>query len=388
LVGSFAKQQKHRSAKTQELGIMANHAQRRERIQRRMRKEGLSGLLVTNEVNVRYLTGFTGDSSYLLLTPTDQWILSDARYDEQLTTECPDLDAVIRRPPQTLVEILTATATPLKLRHLALESDAVTLSLHDQLASGLPAVELVATRGWVEQLREIKDREEIRAIRRAIQVAERAFGVIRAGLRGEQTEMGIAAHLEHQIRDFGGEGFSFPAIVAAGPRAALPHARPTHSSIGGSGSVLFDWGAVVDGYRSDLTRLLTTAKIPPKLERVYQVVLTAQQQAIAVIRPGALLSEVDAVARGIIDAAGFGKRFGHGLGHGFGLEIHEQPRLAPRQDRPLQKGMVVTVEPGIYIPGWGGVRIEDDILVTHDGHEVLSSLPKELDSCVAEGLNE
>jgi Xaa-Pro aminopeptidase len=367
---------------------MANHAQRRERIQRRMRKEGLAGFLVTNETNVRYLTGFTGDSSYLLLTPTDQWILSDARYDEQLSTECPDIAAIIRRPPQTLVEILAATLAPQTLHHLALEADAVTLTLYDQLASGLPDVELVATRGWVEQLREIKDREEIRSIRRAIQVAERAFGVVRAGLRADQTETGIAAHLEHQIRDFGGEGFSFPAIIAAGARAALPHARPTNASIGGNSLVLFDWGAVVEGYRSDLTRLLTTAKIPPKLERVYQVVLTAQRQAIEAIRPGVLLSEVDAVARGVIDAAGFGKRFGHGLGHGFGLEIHEQPRLAPGQDRPLQRGMVVTVEPGIYLPGWGGVRIEDDVLVTRDGHEVLSSLPKELDSCVVEGLTD
>ncbi|MFW6169096.1 MAG: M24 family metallopeptidase, partial [Planctomycetota bacterium] len=161
-----------------------------------------------------------------------------------------------------------------------------------------------------------------------------------------------------------------------------PHAVPTDEPTETDQVLLLDWGATVVGYRSDLTRILVTGRISPKLERIYGVVLEAQEQAIAAIEPGALMSDVDHAARSSITEAGYGKRFGHGLGHGFGLEIHESPRLAARSNRPLKAGMVVTVEPGIYLPNWGGVRIEDDVLVTRDGHEVLSSLPKDLASCV------
>jgi Xaa-Pro aminopeptidase len=367
---------------------MSDYARRRDRIRRRLRKEGMDGLLVTREVHVRYLTGFTGDDSYLLVTRQGELMLSDARYETQISQECPRLDAAIRRPPRTLVELTGEAVAQAKLTSLALEVDHVTVSLHDQLAEELHWLELVRAEGWIQTLREIKDRDEVEAIRRSVRVAERAFEVIRAGLRGARTERELAADLEYQIRLFGGEGCSFSPIVAAGARSALPHARPSSACLAGESFVLFDWGAVVEGYMSDLTRVVHATKIPPKLERVYGVVLTAQQQAIAAIRPGVLLSEVDAVARGVIEAAGFGRRFGHGLGHGFGLEIHEQPRLAPRQDRPLQTGMVVTVEPGIYLPGWGGVRIEDDVLVTRQGHEVLSSLPKDFEACVVPGLDE
>ena len=170
--------------------------------------------------------------------------------------------------------------------------------------------------------------------------------------------------------------------MAVGPRSALPHAAPTQQLIGEADFVLIDWGAVRSQYMSDLTRLLVTGKISPKLRKVYGVVFKAQRQAIASIKPGKLLEEVDAVARRVIARAGFGKYFGHGLGHGVGLEIHEAPRLAPGQKMPLRAGMLVTVEPGIYLPKWGGVRIEDDVLVTRNGHEVLTSVEKDLDDCL------
>ena len=201
-------------------------------------------------------------------------------------------------------------------------------------------------------------------------------------MRPEQTEQEIAHQIERLIHDFGGSGPAFPPIVAAGPRAALPHAVPTDQQIGCSDLLLIDWGATRSLYRSDLTRILVTGRISPKLERIYGLVLKAQQQAIAAIRPGALMSEVDRAARSVIADAGHGKHFGHALGHGFGLEVHEQPRLAANVDRPLKPGMIVTVEPGIYLPRWGGIRIEDDILVTRDGHEVLSVLPTDLASCI------
>jgi Xaa-Pro aminopeptidase len=243
-------------------------------------------------------------------------------------------------------------------------------------------VELAKSTGWVEQLREIKDRQEIERVRRSIELAERTFAVVMAALQSEKTERQLANEIEYQIRLFGGQGCSFPPIVAAGPQAALPHATPTDQVIGESDFVLIDWGARRGQYMSDLTRVLVTGKISPKLERIYGVVLKAQQAAIDAIRPGALMSEVDEVARATIAQAGYGQYFGHGLGHGIGLEIHESPRLAADQSRPLKAGMIITIEPGIYVPGWGGVRIEDDVLVTKDGHRVLSSLPRDLSQCV------
>jgi Xaa-Pro aminopeptidase len=238
------------------------------------------------------------------------------------------------------------------------------------------------TAGLIEQLREVKDKHEIAEIREAARYAEQAFAVLRATLRPNRTEKEVADDLEHQIRLFGGKGTSFPSIIAVGARAALPHARPTDKTIGADDFVLVDWGATARHYKSDLTRVLVTGRISPKLERIYGVVLEAQEQAIAAIRPGVTGREVDAVARKVITDAGFGKQFGHGLGHGIGLDIHEAPRLNSANDKPLKPGMVVTVEPGIYLPGWGGVRIEDDILVTKSGHEVLTSVPKQLNEMV------
>ena len=196
------------------------------------------------------------------------------------------------------------------------------------------------------------------------------------------TERDLAAELEYQARKFGAKALSFPAIVAVGPRAALPHATPTSQRLDASDFILVDWGVNSGLYMSDLTRIIVTGRISPKLRKVYGVVLAAQLAAIEAIRPGRTCEQVDNVARKIISKAGFGPAFGHGLGHGTGLEIHEAPRLAVGQKTKLRPGMIVTVEPGIYLPGWGGVRIEDDILVTRTGHEVLSNVPKQLDECI------
>jgi Xaa-Pro aminopeptidase len=207
--------------------------------------------------------------------------------------------------------------------------------------------------------------------------------VIRASLRPEQTEFQVAAELEYQIRRFGGAACSFPPIVAVGPRAALPHATPGQKRIGEGDFTLIDWGARSPLYVSDLTRVLVTGKISPKLERIYGVVLKAQLAAIAAVRPGALACDVDGAARTVIEQAGYGRYFGHGTGHGIGLDIHEHPRLATSQKQPLKAGTVITIEPGIYLPGWGGVRIEDDVLITRDGHEVLTAgLGKQLEQCM------
>jgi Xaa-Pro aminopeptidase len=362
--------------------VMTRFEQRRKKLARAAGQLGTDAILVTDFTNVTYLTGFTGDDSYLLVGENLAVLLTDPRYTQQAGEECPGLDLAVRRPGDHLVGLLAKVLQRARINTLAVEAMAMTLHLRDRIQAAVPRISLLPCSGLVEQLREVKDKEEVAEIREAIGLSEQAFRVIRAALRPEQTEREIAYELEHQIRRFGGAGCGFPPIVAVGPRAALPHAVPTEQPVSAGDLLLIDWGATARLYCSDLTRLLVTSRISPKLERIYGVVLTAQERAIAAIRPGALMSEVDAAARDVIVKAGYGKYFGHGLGHGFGLQIHEAPRLAAHQDRPLKAGMVVTVEPGIYLPQWGGVRIEDDILVTRDGHEVLSQLPKALDECI------
>lgn len=359
-----------------------DYADRRRRLLKQLKSKSIPAVLVTNETNVSYLTGFSGDSTYLFLSPSESLLISDARYEEQLQDECPDLKAEIRGTGTKMSEAVGQVLTAAKATKVGLEASSVTLEFASTIREKIPTVEFVGTSGLVESLREIKDRYEVEAIRKAIDCAQRAFGVLRATLRPELTEKQVADNLEFQIRTFGGTCGSFPSIIGVGPRAALPHGRPSDKRVEESEFVLVDWGARVGGYVSDLTRVLVTGRIPPKLERLYRVVLTAQLSAIEAIRPGAIMKDVDAAARSVITKAGYGKQFGHSLGHGIGRDVHESPRLAVDQERPLQPGMVVTVEPGIYLPGWGGIRIEDDVLVTRDGHEVLSSVPKEFADCI------
>jgi len=357
-------------------------APRRDKLRKLFRPAGIDALLVTNFTNVTYLTGFTGDDSYLLVHAKGQVLISDPRYTTQLEEECPGLDVHIRPPGVGMLEAVVSVIQKAKSPKLGVEADSMTVGLRDQLAAALRKSEIIAAARLVEQLREIKDKEEIAETRQAIWYAEKAFAVTCATLRRELSEKEVADDLEYQLRLFGAKGASFPPIVAVGARAALPHARPTSQLIGSSDFVLIDWGASGRLYKSDLTRVLVTGKISAKLERVYGVVLSAQERAIAAIKPGMTGHEVDRVARDIIGKAGFGANFGHGLGHGLGLDIHEGPRLAANQHLPLRPGMIVTVEPGIYLPGWGGVRIEDDILVTKTGHEVLTSVSKAFEEAV------
>lgn len=361
---------------------MPDFERRRQRLRRRLRRARVPGLLVTDFTNVTYLTGFTGDDSYLLITDHETLLLSDSRFTQQLSEECPEVKATIRTSGVSMADSVRRVVRAAKLSRLGIEAGSMTVGLYQQLSEELEGVAFVPTTQEVEELRAIKDRDEVRSIRVAVELAQRAFGVIRAALRPEQTEQDLAAALEQQIRNFGGSGCSFTPIVGVGPRAALPHAVLSDRQIGESDFVLIDWGARQSLYVSDLTRMLVTAKIPPKLESVYHVVLQAQQAGIDAIKPGVTMEDVDAAARSVIEQAGYGKRFGHGLGHGIGLQVHEMPRLAAGQKKPLRAGMVVTVEPGIYLPGWGGVRIEDDVLVTRSGCEVLSTLSREFADCV------
>lgn len=361
---------------------MSRFAARRDRLRKLLKKMGGDALLVTNFTNVTYLTGFTGDDSCLLVSRNDAVIVSDFRYITQLEEECPDVPAHIRPTSVKLIDAAAEVIATAKVSRLAIEADALTVAAYDRLLECLTTVDVQPASGQVEELRQIKDKEEVAEIRQAARYAEKAFAVLRATLRPNRTEKEVTDDLEHQLRLLGAQGSAFPPIVAAGPRGALPHARPTDARVGEHEVLLVDWGATSRGYRSDLTRVLVTGKISPKLERVYRLVLRAQQEAIAAIAPGKRACDVDAVARQIIADGGFGENFGHGLGHGIGLDIHEAPRLSVVNERPLEPGMVVTIEPGIYLPGWGGVRIEDDVLVTKTGHEVITNCPKQLEEMV------
>jgi len=361
---------------------MGNFEARRKRLRQSIRRTGADALLVTNFTNVTYLAGFTGDDSYLYVDRHKTVIISDPRYTTQLEEEAPDVEIQIRPAGTEMIAAVARVVKSSKARRLAIEGTSMTVALHERLSAALEKVEVVSSDGLVEELREIKDAEEIAKLREAAHYAERGFAVLRATLRPDRTELDVAYDLEHQMRLMGASGCSFPPIIAVGARAALPHARPTSQTIGAAPFVLVDWGATAQLYRSDLTRVLVTGKISSKLESVYGVVLSAQKRAIEAIRPGVTGKEVDAVARAFINKSKYAKRFGHGLGHGIGLDIHEGPRLSVTNSRPLEPGMVVTVEPGIYLPGWGGVRIEDDVLVTKDGHEVLTDVPKEFEQAV------
>jgi len=365
----------------------ANYAHRRDSLRRRLREKSLAAILITDELNVTYLTGFTGDSSYLVVAADHELLITDGRYTQQLSEECPGLPLAVRQPGSKLPEFAADRLAQLGFPSIGIEADNVTVSFHEKLRDVAKTSQLAPTSGLVESLREIKDAGEITAIREAIGIAESAFTELRSSLKLGQTEKEVADELEYKIRRRGGTCGAFPSIVGVGPRAALPHGRPTNQSrIGDSDFVLIDWGARGRLYHSDLTRVLVTGKLLPQLQTVYGVVLAAQRAAIGAIRPGASVKEVDAAARTTIDSAGYGKQFNHALGHGIGLTVHELPRLAPDQDRQLVPGMVVTVEPGIYLPDWGGVRIEDDVLVTEAGCEILTSLPKELEQCIVNTL--
>ena len=354
---------------------------RRDKLKRLIKIEKLPAVLISDETNVRYLTGFTGDSTWLLIGPKIETLISDGRYTTQIAGECPDLEVYIRPVTQGLVEAAGKVLSKQKISAAGFESTALNFATVCQLRDSLKNQELVPVSGLVEPLREVKDSDEIADIRTAVYAAEKGFEYLRASLLPEMTELEASFVLEQGMRRFGALGASFDTIIAAGPNAALPHARPGRTKCLESPFLLVDWGAQTEtGYVSDLTRMIITGSISSKLQRMYEVVKSAQEQAISSIKPGVETRTVDRIARGVIEQAGVGPKFNHGLGHGFGLQVHESLRMSPQATAVFKPGMVVTVEPGVYFPGWGGIRIEDDVLVTKKGCEVLSSVPKDLES--------
>jgi Xaa-Pro aminopeptidase len=344
-------------------------------LREKMRTENLVGFVVTNPYNRRYLSGFTGTSANLVITSHSAQLITDFRYVEQAGQQAPDFTVV--RHERDILQCVGEEVKKQGVKRLAFEQDYVTYALYQKLAGCTQGVELVPVQGMIEELRLIKTPEEIKVIKEAAHIADQAFAHILEFIKPGVTERQVANELEFTMRRLGATASSFDTIVASGPRSALPHGVATDKSIQSGELVTLDFGAYYQGYCSDITRTIAVGKPDPKLEEIYSIVLKAQLNGVQNIRPGMRGIEGDALTREIIREAGFAEYFGHGTGHGVGLEIHEGPTLSPRGEQKLEPGMVVTVEPGIYLPGLGGVRIEDDVVITEQGCDVLTSSPKE-----------
>ncbi|HEY7833764.1 MAG TPA: Xaa-Pro peptidase family protein [Ktedonobacterales bacterium] len=361
---------------------------RTERLRAGLRQQQLDGLMVTTPENRRYLTGFTGhdggtDSAGTLLVGLgDATLITDGRYTEQAAHECPGVRVVKREG--ALQPVLVEAARALGLRRVGFEATHLTVALRDDLAAAaaeaaLP-LDLVATRGVVEALRVIKDAEELAAIERAVAITDEVFGFLLTYLRPGLTERQVAQEIERQMLARGAEGPAFDSIVASGPNSALPHAIPSDRKLARGESITIDMGAAYAGYCSDMTRTVCLGRAPADLRAMYADVLRAHDVCAAGLRPGVNGQQADALARDALQAAGRGDQFVHGVGHGLGLEIHEDPRLGRLGEKHvLAANMVVTVEPGAYLAGWGGVRVEDTVLITSDGARALSQSPRELE---------
>ncbi|MFP5371602.1 MAG: M24 family metallopeptidase [Actinomycetes bacterium] len=345
------------------------------RVEARLAERGADLLLVTDLVNLGYLTGFTGSNGMCVIGPGVRRFVTDFRYVAQVEAEVVGFDR--EQGPQDFLQAL-GDGWPEGPLRLGFEDQHLSVRQHQRLRAIVPdRIELVAAGGLVEAERIVKEPSEVDRIRAAAALADDALGETLAdGLVG-RTEREVALALEHAMRLRGGEP-SFPSIVAAAEHGALPHASPRDVPIPRDTLVTIDWGARLDGYCSDCTRTFATGALTAEQIEIYRVVERAQAAAVEAVRPGPPGRDLDAVARDLISDAGHGERFGHGLGHGVGLEVHEGPRLARTGEDPLAPGQVVTVEPGVYVPGVGGVRIEDLVVVREEGPEILSSLPKHL----------
>jgi Xaa-Pro aminopeptidase len=316
-----------------------------------------------------------------LIEPDRTIILTDGRYETQIALECPGLVPVVRTPAQTMLQTVHEVLSGTSAKRIAIEASHLDLHSFRELAEKCSDHQWVETCGVVERLRMVKDAGEIETIRQSVRIAEQTFQSVIAKLRADWTEREIAHEIEATMRFLGADGVSFEPIVAAGPAGALPHYHPAARSLGEDATLLVDWGAFYQGYASDMTRTLHRQHASDRFRSAYQAVLDAQLAAIEAIRPGVDAAAVDAAARDVLAAAGLGDAFKHGLGHGIGLQIHESPRMSSISTETLESGMIITVEPGVYFEGDFGIRIEDDVLVTDLGHEVLSSLSKGLDDC-------
>lgn len=349
--------------------------QRLDRLRHEIEAKNLSWLFISNIFNVRYLSGFSGSTAGLLVSGSEAKLVTDFRYEEQAAKEAyPGVEVVIDKR-----DVLGAACGMLATAEgrIGFEGQALAYSSFEKLAGAVKA-ELVATQGLVESLRKVKDSDELATMLKAARVTDTVFGEIVKEIRPGLTETELAARIDFLLRRRSTDIPAFKTIVASGERASLPHAHPSEKKLARGDLLTMDFGASVDGYCADLTRTVVVGKAGAKEREIYQIVLDANLRALAGIKAGVKGNEADTLAREHIEAKGYGERFGHGLGHGVGLEVHEEPRLSQKNTETLEAGMVATVEPGVYIPGWGGVRIEDLVVIEDQGCRLLSAAPKQL----------
>ncbi len=357
---------------------------RQQTVRHAMAARGVDTLLLTHPADLAYLSDFSGHDSIGVFTADDFILVTDFRYAEQAQIESPWLKTVMR--DGKMADALVNALTSLKSSKVGFESNFTMFGQVESLRKTLEekhlAIDVTGVADLMVNVRKIKDDVEIGIIREAIRVAEEALLTVKPELKPGRTENYIAGLLQFEMRKRGASNSSFDPIIATGPASSLPHYRPADIDIKRDTFLLIDYGALYQGYCSDITRTFSIGTLPAKLTEIYKICLEAQLAAIATLKPGVATQTVDAAARNIIDGAGYKEFFGHGLGHGIGRDIHEQPtRRRVGGEEELKPGMIVTVEPGIYLPGIGGVRIEDDVLITPSGCEVLTSLDKSLDGC-------
>ncbi len=347
---------------------------RNDRIKARLEAEGLDALLVTSLPNIQYLSGFTGSTAMVLVTRENCWFLTDFRYHERVAQEVWDGYTMVDNTGKKLTEeVIPSLADGAALKKLGFESDHVTHATYTKLAEAEDR-EFVPTTGWVMDLRIVKDEHEIELIRKSVLLNEKIFTELLPLIGPDITEAELAAEIGYRAVRYGAEGISFDPIIASGPNSSKPHAGFTTSKLVPGTPLTFDMGVRLNGYCSDMTRTVFYKDCPPEWEEVYNLVRRAKDAAHAAIKPGLMGKDIDAVARDLIYGAGYEGKFEHGLGHGVGIEVHEMPRLARPSETVLAPGQVATNEPGIYLPGNGGIRIEDIFVVTADGAENLNTL--------------
>lgn len=345
-------------------------------LRQKLAENNLDAAFIYSKENRRYISGFTGSTGYVIITATKAYFVTDFRYRDQAQSQCKGFEVVIHG--SSLLDQLKETVTKANIKNIAIEEGFMTVAFYDNLKSKFENIELLAMKGIMDELRLFKDADEIENIAKAASIADAAFTHILGYIKPGKTEIEVAVELEYFCKKQGATEMSFDSIVASGVRSSLPHGVFSEKIINNGEFLTLDFGCVYNGYCSDMTRTVFVGKADEKQKKIYNTVLEAQQKALEQIRPGILGKEVDKIARDIITEAGFGENFGHGLGHGVGLAVHEEPRLSPLGERTLEANMVVTDEPGIYIAGYGGVRIEDLVLVTEQGNRVLSKSPKHL----------
>jgi len=342
-------------------------------------EQNLDGILLIKDANLRYLSGFTGSESYIVISTKGKVFITDSRYIEQAVQECHGFEVIKwRTPNRDLPETIKYVCGRLDIKRLGFEKDCVSFSLYEELRDVLGDVELIGTKGLVEKLRSIKDKNEIECIKKAAEITDRAFDEILNFIKPGVTERDIERELAYFIRKIGADDIGFPIIVASGENSSKPHAVPSNRPVKVGDFITIDVGSMYKGYRSDMTRTVVVGKASERQIKIYNAVKKSQEAAINIIKAGVECKLVDKLARDILKEEEIEGIFEYGLGHGVGLEIHEEPSMSPRSLSTLEEGSVVTVEPGIYLPGWGGVRIEDTVVVTREGCQIITRSPKQL----------